>query len=247
MGSNQSSTVKQAIELLNKSLLSVIKTNSTNTSSYKNLSNIITLNFGTIENCNVNIVQNINATDTIKSLAQYNDTQSIKTLMTSALDQTVEALQKAQNSFLATAFNNQETDFEIKDTLNNIIDNSITDNNISTILSTIDTLNKGEINVKKYICTGNQTLTYTADTFVKSFADNVMSVMENLLMNNEQIQSAVTKLKQEQESKNTGIGEALAKILSSMWGLLLIIPIVIIAIVLLWKMVGGKSGKVMKK
>lgn len=243
MGNVQSSTISQAITLLNQSITNVIQTNTTNTSSFNNTRTTLTVILNGVKNCDFVANQSTKSSTTLNSLAQYQSLDSVKTLMKASLDQTVEALQKSQNEFLSTTFSKQKADIDIKDQLSNIIDNNVTNSNIVNIVSSASSIADGKYEIYNYDCSEKGSINLSQEAILNSFVSTVSDSIQKALMDNDQISNAVTKIQQQQEAENKGIGDAIMKALSGLGFAFAGVFLLVIAVVIVFKMTGSGGSK----
>lgn len=245
MGSNQSSSVSQAVQVLNQNIMKVVQRNGTNTSSYTSGSNQLQIQIGNLENCTVNADQSITMDTVTQSLTQYTTDSSIKALMQSSLDDTVTSLQKSQNDFLATTFGNQTSNVNIQSQLKNILNTNLSQDNINSIIS-----NTSAINTRQFTLNNcdNSTINLGQNIVVRSFVSSVSDAIQQALTQDTQVNSAIEKLEAEQAAANKGIGDAIEKALSGLGmaligGALLLIVVVIVA---MYMMKGGSGNQPIK-
>jgi hypothetical protein len=197
--------------------------------------NNIQVQFGpdSVVECNQIISsQNINVDQNVTALSQYQSTTNIANLMKQSIDATMSQSQKAVSDFLSTTFGNQESNTNIQNTLNQLIDNNVTDDNTQNITSMLSSLNSGIFVFNgKIRCTGpDGQINLSQGIIVDQFVKSVTGLMTTILLKNTQIAKAVNKSTQDQSVKNTGIGDAISKVLSSL-GLFILLPLAIIIVI----------------
>ena len=103
----------------------------------------------------------------------------------------------------------------------------------------ISSINTGTYEFGSVDCTEGGSIDITQQGIVNSFTNAVSGVIQSALMENQQINAAITKLENDQKSKNTGIGDAILKALSGFGMVLIAIPLLIIAAIIVMKMMSG--------
>lgn len=249
MGSNQSSSITDVTNVLSQNMTNLIIKQSQNLSETQILTNSINVVFGPrsyIQNCGLISNQTLKGGQIVSAVAQYQSTSDIVNLMKNSIDATLAQSQKAVSDFLSTTFGNQESNANIQSTLNEIIETNVTNDNTSNIIQTASDLSSGNFTFEgTFICAPGQTINISQTEIANQFINSVMGLMSSALMTNTQIANAVNKLDQTQASKNTGIGDAISKVLSSL-GLFILLPIAIIVLIFLLMGGLGKLGNLGK-
>ena len=246
MGNNQSSTLTQIAKVINQNVVDIIQQTSANVSTITTASNKITFeNKGSIIACSQDMNQTISQTATTKAITEFKDSATLKNMMSTAFQATLDSTSKAINDFLASTFSNQDTHISTKSDLENLFQTKLQNMDVSNITNKANTLNEGiYINTGYIDCKGlpvkmNQTI------IQQQFADDVTNSMLDAFSDNSELLNVIQNLDNQLESKNTGVGDALSKILSSV-GLFVLLPILVIVLIvggiyLLFKM-GGKKN-----
>jgi predicted transcriptional regulator len=156
MGSSQSSSVKQTVEVLNKSMTNLV-TKNTNSASAKNTnSNSFKITIGEkgdVQDCNISLTQKINAKQAVKVMAKFASEADLKTQMKSALKNSVDQSSASTQAALATSIGVQNSKQEINQKISNIVETNITNETFNEVNGFLDNLNKGELEIKgKWSC-----------------------------------------------------------------------------------------------
>jgi len=251
MGSNQSTTITSVTSILTQSINNIVTQQTQSASSDTSATNTITLVIGKnadVSGCDLNLTQSIKVNQSVMALSQYQSTTDIANLMQQSLDQTMSQNQTAVSNFLSTTFGNQQSNTNIRNTLNQLISNNVTNDNTQRIIAIISGVQTGILTIDgKFSCGPNGQINLDQSIIVDQFVKSVTGLMTEILMKNNQIANTVNKLEQDQSAKNTGIGEAIAKVFSSL-GLFILIPLLIIFLLFggmskLSSLGKGKGGK----
>ncbi len=248
MGSNQSSSLKQTTEVLNKSVTNVVNRNIVKAGAAN--SNINSFEFTTgprsdVKNCSINIGQKINASQKVKVMSQVQSLTELKSMLKSAVDNAASQSNESTSGFLATAFGNQKSDTEITNILKNEIEQNITTENLTECNGLIDNINKGKLEFNgKWDCGQQGQIKIDQDLVSNQVVECFSDALQQAIMQNENIADAVNKATQEQKSKQGGIAEAISAVMGPYAMIIIAIVIaMVIAIPLLlfaFKSGGGK-------
>ena len=231
MGSSQSTTLNSVTNILSQNISNVVTQQTENTSSDSSATNNLQVVFGPnseVSGCDLTLKQSITVNQSVMALSKYRTTTEIANLMQQSLDQTMSQNQEAVSNFLSTTFGNQESRSNIHNTLSQLISNNVTDENTQRIIGMVSGLNTGIITIDgKYSCGPNGQINLSQTVIIEQFVKAVTELMAQVLMTNTQIADVVDKLTQDQVAKNTGIGEAISKVFSSL-ALFILMPLLII-------------------
>ncbi len=229
MGANQSSQISQLNDILNQNVTNIV--NKSRLMAEAKMSNVNSLDveFGpnAVINCdNIDFSQKITSSQNLVLASKIQNEQELKTLLKSAIDNTTEQNNQSVNSFLATSFNNQSSNTDIKNIMKNIIETNITNENVNVCNAVIDNANQKRIVINgKVTCTSmNNAQSIVNEQLVNCITDQLVKAA----MQNEQIADAVNKSSQTNTSENKGIGEAIASIfegLGKLWVLAIVLVV----------------------
>jgi hypothetical protein len=248
MGSNQSSTVKQTTEILNKSMTNIVNKNTvsasaknTNTNSFE----IITGPRSDISNCSLRLGQKINASQQLKVMAKVSSTNEMKAMLKSAVDNATAQNNEATSGFLSTAFNNQKSNTEINNILKNEIENNITNENLTECNGLIDNINNGRLEINgKWNCGEQGPIVIDQDLVSSQVVECFANAAQEAIMQNQNIADAVNKAEQANTSKVGGAAELASAIMGpyAMIVIAIVIAMVVAIPLLIWSFKSGGSS-----
>ena len=253
MGSSQSSSVKQTVEVLNKTMTTMV-TKNTNSASAKNTnSNSFRITIGEkgdVKNCKLNLTQKINAKQAVKVMAKFASKADLQTQMKAALKNEVDQSSQSTQDALATSIGVQNSKQEINQKISNIVETNITNETVNEVNGFLDNLNSGELEIKgKWDCGTNGPIeinqSIVADQIVELLSD---AMIGNSVTTATDTTTAATS-KQVSKSEQKGVIDALGGLISSAAFAILapIIAIVIIIAVLMFVFKGSISKIAEKK
>ena len=224
MGGNQSSDIKSITSILSQQTTNIMTKNGQNASSDLKVVQSIKVSVGgNLINCGFNTTQTINATQTLLSVVTLQSSSDITATMTAAVQNTMASSQSAIQSFLATAFSNQQSSQDIENRMSQIITNNVSTSNITEILNRIDILQKGEFVFKGNIDCKGQDMNLNQDSIVTQFTSMIVNATTDALMKDTTISDAVNKLTNDQSIVQKGVAEAITA-----FGLAIFLPLLII-------------------
>ena len=242
MGSNQSSSISEVTNVVSQNMTNLVIEQAQNLSESQILTDSINIIFGptsVVNNCGLVSNQTIKGGQVVSAVAQYQSTSSIVNLMTSSISATLAQSQNAVSDFLSTTFGNEQSNANINNSLNELIDTNVTNKNTSTILENTSNLLSGNFTLDgTFNCGPGQSINISQTQVSTQFVNSVMGLLTSTLMKNAQIAKTVNDANQTQASKNAGIGDAISKVLSSL-GMFILLPIAIL--VLIFLLMGGLS------
>jgi hypothetical protein len=157
MGSSQSSSVKQTVEVLNKSMTSLV-TKNTNSATARNVNaNNLTVEFGEKarpmpgvdpNKCGLTVGQKINASQTVRVMAKFSSAADLKSQMKNALQNSVDQSSQSTQAALATSIGVQNSKQEINQKISNIVETNITNETVNEVNGFLDNINNGTFEFK---------------------------------------------------------------------------------------------------
>jgi hypothetical protein len=254
MGSSQSSSVKQTVEVLNKSMTNLV-TSSTNSASAKNTnSNSFKISIGEkgdIQNCNFNLTQKINAKQAVKVMAKFSSEADLQTQMKAALKNSVDQSSQSTQAALATSIGVQNSKQEINQKISNIVETNITNETFNEVNGFLDNLNSGELEIKgKWSCAKTGGAIVINQDIV---SEQIVELLSDAMIGNKITTSTDTATeavsKQVLKSEQKGVIDAISGLVSSAAFAILapIIAIVIIIAILMFVFKGSISKIAEKK
>ena len=254
MGSSQSSSVKQTVDILNKSMTN-LTTKNQNSASARNINaNNLTLTLG--ENarpmpgtdpnkCSLNIGQKIKANQSVKLMAKFASKSDLQAQMKAALQNSIAQSSSSQQGALATALNVQNSKQEISQKVSNIVETNITNEVVNEVNGFLDNVNNGTLEIKGiFPCPINITQDIASDQVVSMLSDALIG--NSITTSTDTATSAASK--QETKVKQQGAIDAVAGLVGTMgmiW--IAVIAIVVLGAVflvpMLLKSLGGGATK----
>jgi hypothetical protein len=244
MGANQSSSITNTTDVLQKNLTNIMNKRVNEASS--NIGTVNTLRFvnkGTIRCKNIKIGQTINVDSNVRSSLASVNKSDVQSMLKSAVDQTAQQKQEAVSGFLSTAFNNQNQEANNIVKVKNIIETNLTDEVFQKCQNVIKNTNDGVVvnegviegQPAEYDEKGNLIFPATPcesfdigqNILVKAYVDCSMDAFNQAMLKSEAISDAVQKSEQEQKSKVGGISELVDSLFG---GAAMIIILVILGI-----------------
>ena len=235
MGSAQSSTISECISQLNQQITNEVTSQQVTTSNIMNNVNSLTVSLkgsNLSGNCKIQLGQSIGVDQKIKSAATMTSLTNIQSALKNSVQNTLNSNSKAVSDFLSTTFNSQDNNENLFLNISNQVINNITNDQISSIVNFVDNLQQGNLDMSQMDCSGNATIISPQDQVVNSIVNNVSNLYTNNLMNNTEIADGVNKLSQQQTSENKGIGDAIAKVFSSMTFMVIGLVVVVLALII---------------
>lgn len=242
MGPKQSTTIKQYVDILNKSVTNIMS-KTTNTSSQDGSSinsyNIIVRNGGILDCDDLSSTQNINMSATTKSAMKIQNSQDLKNLMKSAIEQSVTSSSKQVQEMLATAFDmKQSTNVEMTTKLQQIVETNVSINNENQCLQMIKNLNQKNLIIENGSIVKGKKCTTNQDIAATLLSECITNTITDTLSSNEQFAKLMqtADVKQEQEAKGlnsivdsfTSIFKTWAYAIAAIGGLIFFIIIIIV-------------------
>jgi hypothetical protein len=221
MGSNQSSTIENTIDIYNQNTFSEVQklTNSANANCEAKQDINITILPGTHLDCGdggLNVSQVATCTaDLSSSFTQDNKTQ-LKTVMQNALEQTANSSQKAVADFLSTSFSNSNVNQKLSQHISNVIDTHIENIANNTCAASAKIVQNQTVNIGgagTYIKAGscNFGQNAQASAIASCLTNSMLSTISDNTTLTQSIQDAASK----QDSSQTGLGSLLSSLFNA--------------------------------
>ena len=183
MGSSQSSSVKQTVEILNKSMTNMV-TKNTNSASAKNTnSNSFEIILGEKSDveCDITVGQRIKAKQAVKVMAKFKSEADLQTQMKTALKNSVDQASKSTQEALALSIGVQNSKQEINQKISNIVETSITNETVNEVNGFLDNFNKGILEIKgKLKCSPGKGIVVDQDIVT----DQIVELLSEALIGN---------------------------------------------------------------
>lgn len=256
--SSSSTTMKQTLDTINDNLFS-LTSNVSNSASIDCVSNQTQpINIETLTNkgCNLSFINETNNNCKLQSYFSNTNVTDLKTMLNQAVDQASSSNNEIVQSFLSTSSSSSQDNITNAAKIKNLIDRNFTYDSATLCINSAKNTQSQPINFKTITLdcekNPNASTVFRQNAELLGFVDCVGSQLNNILSND----SSVLAAAQESDAKNkvtqTGIGEAIAKLIDSIagpikWiilGLLIVCAVALIgAVVFLLSPAGQEASK----
>jgi hypothetical protein len=146
MGGSQSQEVKTMTNIMSENITNVIQKNASSAQAKLSAVNQIKVSFkgSKLINCPIQGAQKIQASQSLKSVANMTSKADIAAVLKAAIDKTTEASSKQVNDFLNVSFANNNQKVTNNTNIINTIKTNIEQINVDEVLATLKGLNQGE-------------------------------------------------------------------------------------------------------
>jgi len=249
MGSSQSSSVKQTVEVLNKSMTNLVTKNTNSASARNSNSNNFRITIGEkgdVQGCNLDLTQKINAKQAVKVMAKFASVADLKSQMKSALQNSVDQSSQSTQAALATSIGVQNSKQEINQKVTNIVDTNITNETLNEVNGFLDNVNNGVLEIKgKWSCASTGGKIVINQGIV---SDQLVELLSDAMIGNTIATTTDTEAKAEskqvQKSEQKGVIDAFAGLLS---GPIMIIGLIVVVLAVLAFVFKGTIAKIAEK
>jgi hypothetical protein len=250
MGGNTSkSSVQQVNEFFNQTTNSFVSENSNEVSAANLNTQTIKVTGSKFKNCVVDVTQEIEATTVSTGKMENKSIQDLSTALQNQAKTAIDNAATQGNGFFSTAIaNSTEAKTDLKNTVTNIIDNTMKSTNVQKVFAdarNLQDLDFSHIDMEcapQYRIAGQNDLVINqklkSAVVAKGVADNITQALSQVIVDN----TADTTVKQKADQKNAGLDDLIGA-LTSGWAML-VFAIIIILIIL--AMVGPKILAAMK-
>lgn len=236
MGSNQSSTISQTVDIVNETCINLMMSNTQVSSAVASVTQSLTIvNKGVINCGTLNVSQSASASTEL--IASFNSSQNvdISSVMKTAIDQAASSSNSAVSSFLASTFSDQDTNINIAAALKNKVEENVSMITSQTCkASAIIGQNQTMINLG--IISGTTACNFSQNGAVSVYVSCLSKGLQDAVLANDTLSAVVQKAAAEQDAKASGPIEDIGKALSSIFGSFttpVIIGIIAIVVVML--------------
>jgi hypothetical protein len=224
---NQSIENTFNFKALNENITNVITNNTQETGATGANIQGMTVNFGDIIGCDVNLSQKITSKTMASSEFSVEEIAQLQSTISNDLSASASsALEKnsqmgSELGALVTGDTNMEIKTEVDMEIKNLVENNITTNNLTSTVSEQVNIQNGVLNVKKYDCTvGNATLNFSQDVVSEIKAESVMSALKDAIANNEMLNKMAATADSSASQKQGGIAEIADSVFGGIAGIL---------------------------
>jgi hypothetical protein len=224
---NQSIENTFNFKALNENITNVITNNTQETGATGANIQGMTVNFGDIIGCDVNLSQKITSKTMASSEFSVEEIAQLQSTISNDLSASASsALEKnsqmgSELGALVTGDTNMEIKTEVDMEIKNLVKNNITTNNLTSTVSEQVNIQNGVLNVKKYDCTvGNATLNFSQDVVSEIKAESVMSALKDAIANNEMLNKMAATADSSASQKQGGIAEIADSVFGGIAGIL---------------------------
>jgi hypothetical protein len=224
---NQSIENTFNFKALNENITNVITNNTQETGATGANIQGMTVNFGDIIGCDVNLSQKITSKTMASSEFSVEEIAQLQSTISNDLSASASsALEKnsqmgSELGALVTGDTNMEIKTEVDMEIKNLVENNITTNNLTSTVSEQVNIQNGVLNVKKYDCTvGNATLNFSQDVVSEIKAESVMSALKDAIANNEMLNKMAATADSSASQKQGGIAEIADSVFGGIAGII---------------------------
>ena len=209
MGSSQSSSVRQTVEILNQSMTNLVNSKTSSASANNTNTNSYSISVGkgaSVKNCRLKLGQKINAKQAVKVMAKFQNLNDLKTQMETALKNSIDQASKSEQQALATSLNVQNSKQEIDQKVRNIVETNVKNETLEKLDAFLDNVNKGDLVILGDWDCGTEgpieiDQEIVSDQIVELLTDTMIG---NSITNTTKSETAAES-KQTSESKQTGV------------------------------------------
>lgn len=178
--------------------------------------------------CNINASQKITSTQTTTGELSPSDMKDLRSKIKDATDASIDQQAKAKSGFFQTAPASSENISNYKKTVENKINNTVTDTQIQDISNSV--FNKNTKKVTLGECTDDSKLDFSQDIVSQLVTEGIMKGVTKAVAGAEADVSQKLGIKSSSESKGSGLEDVIASIfagLTSIYGIICIIVVCI--------------------
>lgn len=223
MGNSQSTTTNIVTNASMSMVNEFVSTNIAKTSATSVNTQTFTLNIGVIDNCPLSLGQKIESKTVAISKLENNRSASLASSLQATLSSALKNSTEMVNGLAAaTGGNEQDTNNNIQTTINQSIQNRITDTNINEVVAS--SVNTQTMTLNIAACQ-NSPIQANQGIVSNVIAQNILTQISNDIVNNSVIASATTDVTNSTSMKNQGLndlvdsmGKAISSIIGSVTG-----------------------------
>jgi hypothetical protein len=180
--------------------------------------------------CNINASQKITSTQTTTGELSPSDMKDLRSKIKEATDASIDQQAKAKSGFFQTAPASSENISNYKNTVENKINNTVTDTQIQDISNSV--FNKNTKKVTLGECTDDSKLDFSQDIVSQLVTEGIMKGVTKAVAGAEADVSQKLGIKSSSESKGSGLEDVIASIFAGLTSIYGIIGIIVVCICL---------------
>ena len=185
--------------------------------------------------CNINASQKITSTQTTTGELSPSDMKDLRSKIKEAADASIDQQAQAKSGFFQTAPATSENISNYKNTVENKINNTVTDTQIQDISNSV--FNKNTKKVTLGECTDDSKLDFSQDIVSQLVTEGIMKGVSKAVAGAESEVATKLGIKSSSESKGSGLEDVIASIfagLTGIWGIIALILCVVCCGVLIF-------------
>ena len=180
--------------------------------------------------CNITASQKITSTQTTTGELSPSDMKDLRSKIKEATDTSIDQQAKAKSGFFQTAPATSENISNYKNTVENKINNTVTDTQIQDISNSV--FNKNTKKVTLGECTDDSKLDFSQDIVSQLVTEGIMKGVTKAVEGSEADVSHKLGIKSSSESKGSGLEDVIASIFAGLTSIYGIIGIIVVCICL---------------
>ena len=180
--------------------------------------------------CNIDATQKITSTQTTTGELSPTDMKDLRSKIKEATDASIDQQAKAKSGFFQTAPASSENISNYKNTVENKINNTVTDTQIQDISNSV--FNKNTKKVTLGECTDDSKLDFSQDIVSQLVTQGIMKGVSTAVAGAEADVSQKLGIKSSSESKGSGLEDVIASIFAGLTSIYGIIGIIVVCICL---------------
>ena len=180
--------------------------------------------------CNITASQKITSTQTTTGELSPSDMKDLRSKIKEATDTSIDQQAKAKSGFFQTAPATSENISNYKNTVENKINNTVTDTQIQDISNSV--FNKNTKKVTLGECTDDSKLDFSQDIVSQLVTEGIMKGVTKAVAGAEADVSQKLGIKSSSESKGSGLEDVIASIFAGLTSIYGIIGIIVVCICL---------------
>jgi hypothetical protein len=221
MGGGGSQKINQTFDMsaINKSVYEQTTLNKNNSIASQANINTMSLVLDGSFGCEINVIQNIDATASSSSKLNNTQTTAIKnaitTEMTAAVQAQIEKVTEAGNFQFG---DKQNVSQEIKLAIENIVTNTIVTENINKAVAEQVSINDGVYTVRNVDCTQGGSINYTQDITAQVVATLVTTNLTDAIASSDILNQLQAAADAAAKTENKGLADIIAKLFAGLTG-----------------------------
>jgi hypothetical protein len=241
MGNVQSTTIKQSLDLLQEQITNIAIQTRNSAAANCAINQNMNVFIKNAKGCPINFLQTSKTNCQLSAIFNVTNNTDFARIISQAVDQLVQTMQKAVQDFLALAVSVQMTQQELVSHIKSVLTTNLAQQTYNQCIQNATIDQNQTLHLEDIDCTTGGNINATQDAQMLALVNCVNNTVTKLLFEDQVLQKAAQSAKATQDVQQKGVSQLLTAFIG------ILIALVVLGVIVLLVIRGGKSKQQQEK